>query len=154
MRRALDTARALVVSPEVAAALLPFAGYAYWPDLADVVAKPMREGLVFGFTAAALPLAMLAFNYRESHELLWPSESHKLLLEWPDYPMLRVRVLLAMTWCVMAIGAALAAVGMVAIDYHARLAVTILLAAILAAAAATASIGLARIRLREILGGR
>jgi hypothetical protein len=79
---------------------------------------------------------MLAFNYKESHELLWPSDSRQVLLEWPDYPMLRARVVIALAWCVIAIGASLAAVWMVATDHYVRLAVATLVAAILAASAA------------------
>ena len=154
MKQVLDTARALIVSPELICGLLPFVAYAYWPSLADVLAKPMKESLLFGLTAAALPLGMLGFNYREAHELLWPSESRDLLLEWPDYPMLRGRVMIALAWCVVALCVSLTAVWMVAVEYYVRLAVTILVGAVLAAAAATATIGLARIRLREVLSGR
>jgi hypothetical protein len=109
---------------------------------------------VFGLAASALPLGMLAFNYKESLELLSPAGANKVVLDWPDYPMLKVRVVIALAWCGVAVVAGLFAVWMVANDSSVQLAVAILVGAILAASAATGSIALARFRIRELLGAQ
>lgn len=152
MNRLADTLRMIVVSPEMVMAMIPFGIYAYVPRLADVLIKPMKDGVGFGLAAAGLPLAMLAFNYKEGFELLSPSGGHKVLLEWPDYPMLKVRVIAALVWCTSGAIGGVIAVWMVANDSSPQLAIAILIAGILAASAATATIALARFKLREILG--
>jgi hypothetical protein len=95
---------------------------------------------------------MLAFNYREGFELLSPSGARKVLLEWPDYSMLKNRLISAFSWCIAGTGAVIAAVWMVATDTEPRLGIAILVAGILTAAASTATIALARFSLREIVG--
>lgn len=152
MNRLADTLRLILVSPEMVMALIPFGIYAYVPRLGDILIKPMKEGMGFGLAAAGLPLAMLAFNYKEGFELLSPSGGRKALLEWPDYPMLKARVVAALAWCTCGAIAGVIAVWMVANDFLPQLAIAILIAGILAASAATATIALARFKLREILG--
>jgi hypothetical protein len=148
----LDTLRFIVISPELLMALSPFPVYVLLPELADVLIKPMKDSLMFGVAAATIPLAMLAFNYREGFELLSPTGARKVLLEWPDYPMFKARVLASFVWCVAGAAIGFVAVGMVATDSAPRLAVAYLVAGILAACASTATIALARIRARELLG--
>lgn len=152
MNRFADTLRLILVSPEMVMALIPFGIHAYVPRLGDILIKPMKEGVGFGLAAAGLPLAMLAFNYKEGFELLSPSGGRKVLLEWPDYPMLKARVVAALAWCTGGAIAGVIAVWMVANDFLPQLAIAILIAGIFAASAATATIALARFKLREILG--
>jgi len=152
VKRLLDILRLLVVSPELATALVPFAAYMYAPSLADVVVKPMKDGLAFGLAAAALPLGMLAFNYKEGFDLLSLSGGRKVLLEWPDYPMLKGRLIAAFVWCIVGSFAGVIAVWMVATDTMPRVGVAVLIAGILVAAVSTATVALARISAREILG--
>lgn len=152
MKRALDTLRAFFLSPEVVGFLLPLAGYLYAPAFVDVLVKPMKESIAFGLAAAALPLSMLRFNYKETLALLSPAGARKVLLEWPDYPMLKTRVVVALLWSVAGLMATLVGVWLVAIDWRPRLAVAILVGGIFSACAATATIVLARFRLRELLG--
>ena len=154
MNRVRDVIRALLLSPEVVCVLIPLSAYTYAPGLADVLIKPMRENLTFGLSTAALPLAMLAFNYKESLELLSPTGTGNVLLEWPAYPMLKVRVLIALGWCGGGLLAVVAGVWMVEVDLRPQLGVAIVIAGVLAAGAATVTIGLARFRLRELLGKR
>lgn len=152
MKRLVDTIRLVVVSPEAVMTLIPFVLYMYVPTLADVLIKPMKDGIGFGLAAVGIPLAMLAFNYKEGFELLSPSGERRVLLEWPDYPMLKSRVIAALSWCTIGVLGGIVAVWMVANDYLPRLAIAILVAGILAASAATATIALARFTSRELLG--
>lgn len=152
MKRLLDTLRFVVVSPEMFMAFVPFAAYTYAPWLADVLLKPMKDGMALGLGAAALPLGMLAFNYKEGVELLSPAGSRKVLLEWPDYPMLKSRLIAAFVWCIAGSVAGVVAVWMVATNTEPRIAIALLISGILAAAMSTGTIALARISSREILG--
>lgn len=152
MNRFADVLRLVVVSPEMVMALIPFGIHAYVPSLTDVLIKPMKDGVGFGLAAAGLPLAMLAFNYKEGFELLSPSGGRKVLLEWPDYPMLKARVIAALAWCTGGAIAGVIAVWMAANDFSPQLAIAILIGGIFASCAATATIALARFKLREILG--
>lgn len=148
MNRALDFLRLVFVSPEVLFALIPLAIYAYVPTWADVFVKPMTEGIGWGLAAAGSTLGMLAFSYKEGFELC----GKKVVLEWPDYPMLKTRVLVACTWCLMGAVACFIAAWMVVKDIHTLLAVTILISGWVAAATATVTVALARFSLREIVG--
>lgn len=152
MKRLVDVLRLIFVSPEMLMALIPFGIYVNAPTLGDVLIKPIKDGIGFGFAAAGLPLVMLAFNYKEGLELLSPSGARKVLLEWPDYPMLKARVVAALAWCASGALGGLVAVWMVAHGYLSQLAIAILIAGILAASTATATIALARFRSRELLG--
>lgn len=151
MKRCLDILRAVLLSPEAAAVLLPFLAHAYAPDLAAVLLKPMRENVLFGLSAAGLAGAMLVFSYRESVDLLSPSGARRVLLEWPDYPMLKGRVLVAFGWCGIGVIASLVGTWLVAIDANAPLGVAILAAGVFVAAVATLTVALARLRARELL---
>lgn len=152
MNRLVDTTRFILVSPELLLTLIPFAIYAYLPAMADVLLKPMKESVGFGLAAAAIPLAMLAFNYKEGFGLLSPTGARKVLLEWPDYPMFKARVFASFVWCVAGAIAGFVAVWLAATDYHPRMGVVMLVAGILAASASTATIAIARFKARELLG--
>jgi hypothetical protein len=151
MKRVPDLLRALLLSPELLCAVLPFVVLHYVPSIGDVLLKPMRESISFGLAAAALPLGMLAFNYKESLELLSPDGQAKVLLEWPDYPMLKNRVLIALGWCTAGLVACGLSVWMIASDFRLDMAIALLSAGVLSSGAATATIGMARFRLRELL---
>lgn len=152
MNKFFDIVRLTFISPEIVVALLPFLAIFYFPSLFDVLIKPMKDGIGFGLGAVAIPLGMLAFNYKEGLDLLAPAGGKKILLEWPDYPLLKARVVATFVWCVFGAVSSLLAVWMVAIDAYPRLGITILIAGILASATSTATIGLARFAIREIIG--
>jgi hypothetical protein len=152
MKKGFDFFRVVLVSPELMLALLPFAIYLYVPDWADIFLKPMRDSVGWGLSAAGLSLAMLAFSYKEGFELLSLSGGKKVLIEWPDYPRLKMRILVAFMWCLFGAFACLAATWMVANHSLPLLGITLMISGLLAAAAATATIALARFSLRELFG--
>ncbi len=151
MTRLTDFLRQAFISPELLLALIPFAVYAYQPMWADVLLKPLSDSVAWGLSAAGLSIAMLAFCYRESLELLSLSGGRKVLIEWPDYPKLKARVLIAFGWCLIGTLACICATWMVLKAFHPFLGVTIMIGGLLSAATATATIGLARFTLRELL---
>ncbi len=150
MRRLADGLRLALLSPEVVAALAPLALLAYAPEWPSVLVKPMKEGLVFGLTAAGLVLAACAFCYKEGSDLIDPSGPKAVLLKWPHYYMLKARVLASLVWCVLGIGCALVATWMAAADVAPHAAGALLVSGVLAPAAAVGTVALARYRIREL----
>ena len=63
--------------------------------------KPMTEGVGWGLTAAGLSFAMLGFCYTQGFDLLSLKGARKVLIEWPDYPKLKARMLVAFGWCLV-----------------------------------------------------
>jgi hypothetical protein len=152
MSKFVDFLRSVFVSPELLIALVPVAIYAYEPTWADMLLKPMSDSVDWGLSAAGLSIGMLAFSYKMGFDLLSLSGGRKVLIEWPDYPKLKVRVLVAFGWCLMGAIASIFAMWMVAKECHPLLGVTLLISGIFSAATATATIALARFSLRELLG--
>lgn len=152
MNRSMDLVRTVLVSPELLFALVPFAIYAYEPTWADVLLKPMNDGIGWGLSTAGISIGMLAFNYKEAFDLLSPSGGRKVLIEWPDYPMLKTRVLIAFGWCLVGAFACVGATWMVAKTFEPLLGITLMISGLLSAATATATIALARFSLRELIG--
>jgi hypothetical protein len=151
MSRLVDGLRLALLSPELVAALAPWALLAYAPDWPSVIAKPMKEGVGFGLTAAGLLLAACAFCYKEGGDLIDPSGPKAVLLEWPHYHMLKARVVACLVWCVLGMGCVLAATWMAAAAVETQVAAALLVSGVLAAAAAVGTVALARYRIRELL---
>lgn len=152
MRQFFDVLRYTVISPELLAIAIALVLYTYDPELADVLVQAMKGGIAVGLGAALFPLGMLAFNYKEGFELLAPTGTRKVLLEWPGYPMLKGRVFASFIWCVLGAFACIVGTWMVAAGHNPRAGVALLVAGILCASASTATIAIARFRAREILG--
>jgi hypothetical protein len=124
MSKFVDFLRSVFVSPELLIALVPVAIYAYEPTWADMLLKPMSDSVDWGLSAAGLSIGMLAFSYKMGFDLLSLSGGRKVLIEWPDYPKLKVRVLVAFGWCLMGAIASIFAMWMVAKECHPLLGVT------------------------------
>ena len=152
MNRAADFLRLVLFSPELLFSSVPIAIYAYEPTWADMLVKPMSDGIGWGLTAAGLSVGMLAFCYKEGFDLLSLSGGRKVLIDWPDYPKLKARVFGAFAWCLIGITACICATWMVAKGFHPLFGVSLLISGLLSAATATATIALARFSLRELLG--
>jgi len=152
MSKFFDFLRSVFISPELLFALVPVAIYVYEPTWADMLLKPMSDSVGWGLSAAGLSIGMLAFSYKEGFDLLSLSGRRKVLIEWPDYPKLKARVLVAFGWCLMGAIACICAMWMVAKAFHPLLGITLLISGIFSAATATATIALARFSLRELLG--
>ena len=152
MNRFTDFLRFTFVSPELLLLITPLAIYTYEPSWANMLVKPMADGVGWGLTAAGISVGMLGFCYKEGFDLLSLSGARKVLIEWPDYPKLKARVLAAFVWCLIGTVSCIGATWMVAKVVQPLLGVTIMIGGLLSAAAATATIALARFSLRELLG--
>lgn len=154
MRRLADGLRLALLSPEVVAALAPFALLVCAPEWPSVLVKLMKEGVGFGLTAAGLVLAACAFCYKEGGDLIDPTGPKAVLLEWPHYYMLKARVVASLVWCALGMGCVLMATWMAAADVRPHVAGALLVSGVLAPAVSVGTLALARYRIRELISQR
>ncbi len=79
------------------------------------------------------------------------SLSRKVILEWPDYWMLKSRVVLALSFCALAFVIGLGGLYWIA-EKESSLGAALMLSGWLSSAAVLATVSLARWRIRELLG--
>lgn len=151
MKRCLDLIRLVLLSPEILGLVVLASVYAYAPQIFGVLVKPMRESFGFGLSAAALASGALAFSYKEGADILDPSGAKSVLLEWPGYFMLKGRIIAALCWSGVGVGAALVATWQVAMGVQPQFGAALLVGGVLVSAIAAASTGVARLRIRELL---
>ena len=83
--------------------------------------------------------------------MLSPEGAGKVLLQWPHYYLLKSRVFVCLAWCAIACGIGFASISMILLEWHTEIAVGLLIGGVLSAAGATATLAMARVRLRELL---
>jgi hypothetical protein len=151
MKRLIDSVRALLISPEMLCLLVPIGLWVYWPAPAEIVTTQIIGDLKWGFGAALVPAGFLAACYHFGTEVLSPRGSRKVLLEWPNYGMLKSRVILALMFCAVAVLVGLIGVYLIA-KTKSSFGATLILAGWLSSVAALATVALARWKIREIFG--
>ena len=88
-------------------------------------------------------------SYQIGGEIISPQGARRILLDWPDYPLLKNRVVLALAFCAVALVLGLAGAFIVA-KYKAAVGATLIFSAILASAVSLASVALAKWKVREM----
>lgn len=151
MNRFIDMIRTIFVSPEMLGLGVPVAIWAYWPEPAQFIATKISSDPKWGFGIVMVPIALLAACYNLSSNILAPSGARKILLDWPDYWMLKNRVVVALGLCIFAFMIALIGFYMVVAD-KSSLGMSMIFSGCLSAAASLATVALAWWRSREILG--
>lgn len=151
MRRLVDILRFVVISPEILVFAIVTLLSIGIPSLFEGVISIVHNNLSCGVTGAAAPVAMLVWGWTQCWELLSPTEAQRVLLDWPDYPMLRDRAIACLAWCGLGSGIGFIGVVLMSGDAYRDIGVGVFLGGILAAVTATASLGLARLKLRELL---
>lgn len=150
MRKLIEFLRAVCISPELVAAGLPFVISFYWPEPATFVGQQLASDAKWALTTATIPLALLATTYAFGTDILSPSGAKKVLLSWPEYWKLKMRVLVALGFCLVGFVGGMLGVYLV---LHQNLVwgATITVAGLLLSASALASVALAKWAIREIL---
>lgn len=131
--------------------LAPIAVWYYWPEPAEFIASQIVGDLKWGFGAALVPLGLIATCYSFGTDILSPKGGRKILLEWPDYWMVKSRIVFAMVFCGIATVIALIGLYWVA-KGNSSLGVALIAAGWLSSAISLATVALARWTAREILG--
>lgn len=151
MKRVLDTIRAVLISPEMLCLLIPIGIWLFWPGPAEFAATQVSEDLKWGLGGVLVPVGLSATCYTLGTDVLSPHGTRRVILEWPDYWMLKSRVVLALVFCVMAIVIVVVGLYWIAAK-QSSLGAALILSGWLSSAAALATVSLARWRIRELLG--
>lgn len=151
MNRIVDMIRVVLVSPEMLGLGFPLAIWSYWPEPAQFIATQINGDFEWGFGIVMVPIVLLAACYNLGSNILAPSGARKILLDWPDYWMLKNRVVVALAFCIFSFVVALIGIFMVA-ETKSSLGMSMVFSGCLSAAAAIATVALAWWRSREILG--
>lgn len=151
MTRVIDVVRSVLVSPETAALLFTFLAYIYWPAPYLLLATQVGTDLKSGAEIAAFPLSLIGLTYSLSSDLLSPQGARKRLLDWPDYWMLKVRVVVALAFCAMCLGMSLVGWYLMAAA-RSLWGSALIVAGYFCGSVTLSTVGLARWRARELLG--
>jgi hypothetical protein len=132
------------------AAGLPFVVSFYWPEPATFVGQQLASDNKWALATATIPLGLLATTYAFGTDILSSSGANKVLLSWPEYWKLKMRVLVALGFCLVGFVGGMLGVYLV---LHQNLVwgATITVAGMLLSASALASVALAKWAIREIL---
>jgi hypothetical protein len=99
MKAIIEVLRAVFISPEIVAGSLPFVLSFYWSEPATFTVEQLASDAMWVVGTAAIPLTLLAATYSFGSEILSPSGPKKVLLSWPDYWKLKMRVVVALGFC-------------------------------------------------------
>jgi hypothetical protein len=138
MKTISEALRAVFISPEIVAGSLPFLISFYWSEPATFTAQQLASDTKW------------ALGYSFGSEILSPSGTKKVLLSWPDYWKLKMRILVALGFCLLGFVFVLCGVYMVP-RQNPVWGATIAMSGLFTAAAALASVALAKWSIREIL---
>jgi hypothetical protein len=149
MKRPLDLLRAIIISPEVITALIPIAVYSFWTDPANLVAAEITKDMKWGIGLTIAPVTFGIAAYTLGTEVLSPHGTRRIMLDWPDYPMLKSRVLLTLGFC--ACGFLLGVGGFYVIaQQKSAFGATLLFSGLFSSGVSLVTLGLAKWKIREI----
>ncbi len=142
--------RAFFISPEILVGSLPFVISSYWQDPATFAAQHIASDIKWAWGIAAIPFCLLATTYSFGSKILSPSGEKKALLSWPDYWTLKLRVPIALGFCILSFAFVVCGIYMVT-DHNLVWGATIITSGLLLATTALASAALDKWTIREIL---
>lgn len=151
MNRPIDIIRSALISPEMLCLILPIGIWTYWPAPFQFVTTQVYADFKWGVGAALVPAGFFATSYKLGTDVLSPHGARKVLLEWPDYWMLKNRVIMAVIFCGFAVCVVFFSLYLIA-ESKTSLGAALLFSSWLSAFSALCSVGLARWKIREILG--
>ena len=150
MRKFIEFLRAVFISPELVAGGLPFVISFYWPEPATFVGQQFASDAKWALGTATIPLGLLATTYAFGTDILSPSGSKKVVLLWPDYWKLKMRVVVALGFCLLGFICGILGVYLI-LHQNFVWGATIVIAGLLLSAAALASVALAKWTIRELI---
>lgn len=148
MNRIAEFLRAFIISPEMLAGCAPFAISIYWQEPANFAAQQLASDAKWALGTSAIPIGLLAAAYAFGSDVLSPAGTKKALLAWPGYWKLKMRVLVALGYCLL--GFVLVVCGVYWVEHESPTwGANLAIAGVLCAASALASVALARWKIRE-----
>lgn len=151
MKRMLDILRLTIVSPELLAIFAAVAISLLAEDLVQFLAALFANDSKTALAAAFAPVIPLVGCYKVGTKVLAPKGKHKLLLDWPDYPMLKSRIIAACAWCLVATIATVIGVIYCMMHKGSTLGASLVIAGLFVSATCAVSVHLAQWNFKEIL---
>lgn len=154
MKRGVEWARALLISPEFAVVACVALASFYWPTLARKVGALGQFDKIDGWVLAlaAAPLSLIGITYNAAMKVLRPEQGREDLISWPGYWRLRIQVLAALTW-VCAGSLAWIVGGLLILDGSIVFGAGVAVSGMAAAAIATITTSIARLDVQDALEG-
>src|SRR5262249_33175064 len=117
---------------------------------ATFFAQQCAADIKWAFGAAAVPIPFVAASYQIGGDIISPQGVRRVLLDWPDYLMLKHRVVLALIFCVVGLGLGIA--GAFAIgSYQSTFGANLIFSGVLVSATSLGTVALAKWKTRELL---
>jgi hypothetical protein len=110
MKYFIEFLKALIISPELVAALIIIGISIFQPNWVEAVGNKVKSDQEIWKFLPAIPFAILAWAISQSKDILFPSasSSNRLLLDWPYYWKLKIRVIVSMFLILLCVFASLA----------------------------------------------
>ncbi len=105
----LEIGRVIFISPECLLLLLATAIYFYYPESFIDIGNQFKSNYEVWKFIPTIPLTVCGFSIQYAWKILFPkeNESNHLLLNWPNYWKLKLRVLVSVILCVACVLSAL-----------------------------------------------
>lgn len=153
MKKFVDTLRFLFISPEVLSGLIIFFVGFYFPWMIQLFSKLIvAQDSHAVWALVSIPLGLLIAAYKLGFDLLNPKEDKKKLKEWPNYWMLRNRILYSLLLGSLGLVFTIVAYAL-ANHGHGFVGSYLMLVSFTVEAVAVASIAYARITINDVLSG-
>lgn len=104
MKKIADFIRMVLVSPEVTTGILVWAIYLRYPQVFLYFLPSFRSDEQWKLPALiAIPIALLLATYHLGSDILSPQGKRAIILDWPDYWRLKMRVVWCLLLCIFSI---------------------------------------------------
>ena len=104
MNRIIDILRMVTVSPEIMIGCFIWGCYCWYPqifmDFLPIFSSDDQWKLP---ALVAVPIALLAAAYNIGSDILSPQGKRVVILDWPDYWRLKIRVIWCLTICLISV---------------------------------------------------
>ncbi len=103
--KTLESFRVIIISPETLIVLTSIFIYNYWPTFFTHIGHQFKTNNEIWKFTPTIPLAISGFSVQYAWKILFPSEKalNSLLISWPGYWKLKLRVILSITLCVVCV---------------------------------------------------
>lgn len=153
MKTIVEYARVYLISPEVATVLAAAAILVVKPTVLEALGRTLLSGGTGLDTALFFaPFALAMLSYKWGDDILNPPDK-AALIEWPDYWRLRLRVWASLAFAALGITAWVIGFLMLTLSQAHAIAACLIVASGGLLLVSTATVGVARLMIKEILAG-
>jgi hypothetical protein len=109
MRQILEFLRVIIISPEIIIILSIIATSVYYPNIFTLIGFKVKSDQELWKFLPAIPLTIFAWAIAQAKDILFPSgsSSNRILLDWPEYWKLKIRVIISLLLILLSVFASL-----------------------------------------------